>query len=294
MNVAVLGGSGVVGRALLPELVHEHDVLAVSRHPPAESDDLVRWLAADVARRSELERALDGVDVVFHLVHSLGDRDFANRDRLAADAVAVAAERAGVSQIVFLGGLGEEANDLSPHLRSRAETARRLAAHSVPVTTVRSAIVIGAGSAAFETIAALVDRLPAMICPHWVTTRTQPIALTDVVRYLAGVAGRTEAFGQAFDAAGPEIMTYRDMIERIGRLRGRRPFIVEVPLLTPRLSSLWLHLVTPVKANVARQLVDGLRNETVARDHRIEALVPLELTPFDEAARAAMAADRGR
>jgi uncharacterized protein YbjT (DUF2867 family) len=128
-----------------------------------------------------------------------------------------------------------------------------------------------------------------MICPRWVTTKTQPIALADVVRCLAGVGGRYEALGEAYDAAGPEVMTYREMIERVARLRGRRPLIVEVPFLTPRLSSLWLHLVTPVKAGVARPLVDGLRNETVAHDERIRTLVPFELTPFDQAARAALA-----
>jgi uncharacterized protein YbjT (DUF2867 family) len=157
------------------------------------------------------------------------------------------------------------------------------------VTTVRSGIVVGEGSAAFETIVALVDRLPAMICPRWVTTNTQPIALADVVRYLAGVGGQDEALGEPYDAAGPEVMTYRDMVERVARLRGRRPLIVEAPFLTPRLSSLWLHLVTPVKAGVARPLVEGLRKETVAHDERIRALVPFELTPFDQAARAALA-----
>jgi uncharacterized protein YbjT (DUF2867 family) len=135
-----------------------------------------------------------------------------------------------------------------------------------------------------------VDRLPAMICPRWVGTRTQPIALHDVVRYLAGVAGREEALGEALDAAGPEVMTYREMIERIGRLRGRRPRIVEVPFLTPRLSSLWLHLVTPVRADVARPLIDGLRNETVAADERLRSIVPFRPTSFDDAARAALAA----
>ena len=153
-------------------------------------------------------------------------------------------------------------------------------------------MVVGRDSAAFETIVALVDRLPAMICPRWVTTKTQPIALADVVRHLAGVGGRDEALGEAYDAAGPEVMTYREMIERVARLRGRRPLIVEVPFLTPRLSSLWLHLVTPVKAGVARPLVDGLRTETVAHDERIRGLVPFELTPFDEAARIALAGGR--
>ena len=291
MRATVLGASGVIGRALVPELAREHEVVAVSRRPPDASGGRVRWVAADVTRRSELEPALSGADVVYHLVHSLGAKDFEERDRLAAESVAAAADLAGVRQIVFLGGLGDDREDLSAHLRSRAETARGLSAGPVPVTIVRSAVVVGAGSAAFETIVALVDRLPAMICPRWVTTKTQPIALADVVRYLAGVGGREEALGKAYDAAGPEVMTYREMIERIARLRGRRLLIAEVPFLTPRLSSLWLHLVTPVKARVARPLVEGLRNETVAHDERIRALVPFELTAFDQAARAVLAGE---
>jgi uncharacterized protein YbjT (DUF2867 family) len=289
MRAAVLGASGVIGRALVAELARENEVVAVSRHPRESSGDPVRWVAADVMQRSELEPALYGADVVYHLVHSLGAQDFEERDRRAAASVAAAADRAGARQIVFLGGLGDERADVSAHLRSRAETARVLAAGAVPATVVRAAVVIGRGSAAFETIVALVDRLPAMVCPRWVTTKTQPIALADVVRHLAGVGGRDEAFGEAYDAAGPEVMTYREMIERVARLRGRRPLIVEVPFLTPRLSSLWLHLVTPVKAGVARPLVDGLRTETVAHDERIRGLVPFELTPFDEAARTALA-----
>jgi uncharacterized protein YbjT (DUF2867 family) len=150
-------------------------------------------------------------------------------------------------------------------------------------------MVVGRGSAAFETIVSLVDRLPGMVCPRWVSTRTQPIALGDVAAYLSAVAGRDEALGQSYDAGGPEVMTYRSMIERIAALRARHPLIVEVPVLTPRLSSYWLHLVTPVRASVARPLIEGLRNATVARDERLRALVPLRLTPFDDAARTALA-----
>jgi uncharacterized protein YbjT (DUF2867 family) len=290
VKIAVLGASGVVGRALLPLLAGEHEVVAVSRRPRGLSGDGVRWVAADIMEREELDGLFDGVDVVYHLVHSLGAKDFAHRDRLAADAVAKASESAGVRQIVYLGGLGDASKGGSLHLRSRAETAERLASRSVPVTTLRSAIVVGDGSAAFETIVALVDRLPVMVCPRWVRTRTQPIALQDVARYLAGVAGRGEALERTFDVAGPEVMTCRDMILRIGDLRGRRPLIVEVPVLTPRLSSLWLHLVTPVQAGVARELVDGLRTETVARENDIATLVPFERTPFGEAARTALPA----
>ena len=153
------------------------------------------------------------------------------------------------------------------------------------MTTLRAAMVVGKGSAAFETILGLVRRLPVMITPNWVSTPTQPIALTDVVRYLAGVAGNDAAIGQPFDVGGPEVMTYRQMIERIAALLGKRPRIIEVPVLTPALSALWLELVTPVNALVARPLVEGLRNPTVAREERLRKLLPFELTPFDEAAR---------
>jgi uncharacterized protein YbjT (DUF2867 family) len=149
-------------------------------------------------------------------------------------------------------------------------------------------MVVGPGSAAFETIRALVDRLPAMICPRWVSTPTQPIALRDVVAYIAGVCGHEAAHGRSFDIAGPEVMTYRGMIERIARLRGKRLPIVEVPVLTPRLSSWWLHLVTPVNASVARPLIDGLRTPTVAHEDGIRELVPVERTPFDDAVRLAL------
>jgi uncharacterized protein YbjT (DUF2867 family) len=150
-------------------------------------------------------------------------------------------------------------------------------------------MVVGKGSAAFETIAALVDRLPAMILPRWAKTPTQPIALVDVVRYLAGVCGNEDAFGQTYDVGGPEVMSYADMIRRVGRIKGRLPRLVEVPLLTPWLSALWIELVTPARADVARPLVEGLRNPTVAKDERIRSLVALNLTPFEEAARAALA-----
>ena len=148
-------------------------------------------------------------------------------------------------------------------------------------------MIVGKGSAAFETIVALVDRLPAMIMPSWVSTPTQPVALGDVGRYLAGVCGNAAAFGQSFDVGGPEVMTYRQMIERIAELRGRRPQLLEVPVLTPQLSSLWLHLVTPVNASVARPLIEGLKTPTVAREERLRRLLPFELTPFDEAAKQA-------
>jgi len=289
MRIAVLGATGTVGRALVPLLAQEHDVLAVSRRRREESAG-VRWARADATNGAAVARVLDGVEVAYYLVHSLGSPAFEQRDRAAAETVAREAERAGVRQLVYLGGLGDDSQELSRHLRSRAETAAALASGSVPVTILRAAIVIGAGSAAFETIVALVDRLPGMVCPRWVSTRTQPIALDDIAAYLAAVAGCDAAIGESFDAGGPDVMTYREMIERVARLRGKRPLIVEVPLLSPRLSSYWLNLVTPVRASVARPLIEGLRNTTVARDDRLSRLVTRALSPFDEAARAALAA----
>jgi uncharacterized protein YbjT (DUF2867 family) len=286
MKVTVFGATGVVGRALVP-LLSGHELTAVSRTPRDEPG--ARWVVADAATGEGVDEALAGADVAYYLVHSLGSRDFEEQDRAAAETVAQAAEAAGVRQIVYLGGLGADDPDASPHLRSRRETGERLASGAVPVTTLRAAMIVGKGSAAFETILGLVKRLPVMVTPTWVSTPTQPIALDDVAAYLAGVCGQDGAMGAGFDVGGPEVMTYRQMIERIARLLGRKPTIVEVPVLTPYLSALWLNLVTPVNASVARPLVEGLRNPTIAREERIRELVPLELTSFDEAARRALA-----
>jgi uncharacterized protein YbjT (DUF2867 family) len=289
LKIAVLGATGTIGRALVPLLAQEHDVVAISRRPRSGSDG-IRWMQADATDARAMENALEGVDVAYYLVHSLGSSDFEERDKIAAATVARAAAHAGLRQLLYLGGLGDRSPALSRHLRSRAETASVLASGSVPVTTLRAAMVVAPGSAAFETIVSLVDRLPAMICPRWVSTPTQPIALADIIEYLAAAAGADQMFGQSFDAGGPEVMTYRAMIEQVALIRGRHPLIVEVPLLSPRLSSYWLNLVTPVRASVARPLIEGLRNPTVAQDDRLLELIPLRLTPFDQAARAALSA----
>ena len=289
MRTAVLGATGFIGRALVPALAERHEVVAVSRSGNTPETRRVRAVAADATNPTAVRRALEGVTVLYYLIHSLGSTNFEEVDRRAAQTVAREAARAEVSQIVYLGGLGDDASDLSLHLRSRAETATTLSAGDVPVTTLRAAIVVGRGSAGFETIVALVDRLPLMIAPKWVSMPTQPIALADVVGYLAGVAGHRETIGETFDLGGPEALTYREMIELIGRLRGHEPRIIEVPVLSPRLSSYWLHLVTPVRASVARPLVEGLRNPTLARDDRIRRLLPRTLTSLEEAARQALA-----
>jgi uncharacterized protein YbjT (DUF2867 family) len=288
VRVAVFGATGTIGKPLLPLLARDHEVIAISRSDQ-HGDDGIEWRVADATDGDAVRRALEGVEVVYYLVHSLGSSDFEERDLRAAETLSSEAARAGVDQIVYLGGLAETGPELSPHLRSRLETGKRLEAGPVPVTTLRAAMIVGAGSAAFEVIVALVDRLPAMVCPRWVGVPTQPIALDDAVAYLASVCGLAETRGRSFDIGGPEVMTYREMIERIAAIRGKHPLIVEVPLLTPRLSSYWLHLITPVKAGVARPIVEGLRSPTIVRDNSIGELVPIELTRFDAAARKALA-----
>jgi uncharacterized protein YbjT (DUF2867 family) len=289
VRVVVFGASGVIGRALLPELARAYEVVAVSRAPHDDAPG-VSWVRADATDPVSLRGLLRAGDVLVYLVHSLGTADFEEVDRRAAETVATAAESARARRIVYLGGLGAGEDADSRHLRSRDETAARLDSGAVPVTTLRAAMVVGPGSAAFETVRALVDRLPAMVCPRWVSTPTQPIALDDVVHYLVGACGLETEGSESFDVGGPEVMTYREMIERIARIRGKRMPIVEVPVLTPRLSSWWLHLVTPVNAAVARPLIDGLRTPTVVRDDRIRDLLPLELMSFDDAVRAALRA----
>ena len=292
MRVAVVGATGTIGRPLVRALSAEHDVVGVARRP-AEDADGVEWIAADATDTAAMRRALDGAEVVYHLVHSLGSSDFETLDRAAATAVVAGAAAGGARQIVYLGGLGEGAADLSPHLRSRAETAKILNAGPVPVTTLRAAMIVGAGSAAFETILALVERLPVMICPRWVSVETQPVAVADVLDVLVGVCGNDAARDQTFDLGGPEVMTYRTMMERVARMRGKHPILIEVPFLTPWLSSLWLHLVTPASVAVARPLVEGLRVPTIAKDDRIWDLVAVQPTSFDDAIRSALGAREG-
>jgi uncharacterized protein YbjT (DUF2867 family) len=288
VRVAVVGATGTIGRPLVEALSVDHDVVGVARTPPAAKKDGIDWIAADATDAAAIRRALDGADVVYHLVHSLGSGDFEALDRAAATAVANGAAAAGARQVVYLGGLGEDGDGLSPHLRSRRETAEILGGGDVPVTTLRAAMIVGRGSAAFETILALVERLPVMVCPRWVSVETQPVALTDVVAALVGVCGEGVTYNESFDLGGPEVMTYRTMMERVARIRGKHPILVEVPFLTPRLSSLWLYLVTPASVAVARPLVEGLRVPTIAKDGRIWELVGVERTSFDEAIRLAL------
>lgn len=291
LKVLVAGATGFVGRPLVERLVAlGHDVRALTRRPDRYDGPGVA-VGGDVGDPESLERALEGLEIAYYLVHSLGSDDFEQRDARAAEAFGRAAGAAGVRQIIYLGGLGdEEADELSPHLRSRREVEGRLAAGGVPVTTLRAAIVIGDGGVSWEITRQLAKNLPAMITPKWVHTRTQPIALEDAVRYLVGVLDRPEARGRVFEIGGPDVLSYGDMLRRAAqRMRGRAVPILAVPLLTPRLSSLWIALVTDVDTTTARNLIDSMSTEVVVRDRAIEELVPGRSLGYDEAVDAALA-----
>jgi uncharacterized protein YbjT (DUF2867 family) len=293
-RVLVTGATGFIGSSLVPALVDDgHQVLAMTRHPDSY-DGPGEAVGADVADPDSLRRALHGVDIAYYLVHSLDTEDFESKDAAAARAFGQAAADGGVRQIIYLGGLGDDREDLSAHLRSRREVETLLGEAGVPVTVLRAAIVIGHGGISWEITRQLVDHLPAMIAPKWVETRTQPIALPDVIRYLLGVLDRPDSFGQVYEIGGPEVLSYRDMLKRAARLSKHREVpILPVPLLSPRLSSGWLALITDVDTQTGRNLIDSMSNEVVVHDRSIEHLVPGEPLGYDEAVRLALA-DRAR
>jgi uncharacterized protein YbjT (DUF2867 family) len=289
LTVLVTGATGFIGRRLVPELVERgHTVRAMTRRPD-EYDGPGEPVAGDVFDRASLTDPLSGVDVAIYLIHSLDDRNFEEKDADAARTFAKAAVACGVKQIVYLGGLGADDDDLSPHLRSRREVEQLLGETGVPVTVLRAAIVVGAGGISWELTRQLVKNLPAMVVPRWVNTRTQPIAVDDVIRYLAGVVGVPEAFGRTFEIGGPEQLTYLEMLQVASEVKdGHRLPIVKVPVLTPKLSSYWLAFVTDVDATTGRNLIDSMGTEVVVTDESIKELVPGEPVPYAEAVRRAL------
>jgi uncharacterized protein YbjT (DUF2867 family) len=270
MRILVVGASGYIGGRLVPLLqARGHDLVLMSRDArqlAGRFPDLT-VVAADLLDPSTLPPALEGIEAAYYLAHSMGagERGFAARDRLAARHFAQAAEDAGVSRIVYLGGLGDDSAGLSHHLASRHETGAELARGRVPVTEFRAAVIIGSGSAPFEILRHLTERLPVMITPRWVETRSQPIGIRDVLDYLVAALEHPEVSG-VVEIGGPDILSYGDMMRTYARLRGLRRLMIPVPVLTPRLSSYWVGLVSPVPAGIARPLIEGLRNEVVVRD----------------------------
>jgi uncharacterized protein YbjT (DUF2867 family) len=302
-RILVLGATGYVGGRLVPRLVAAgHHVRCLVRDPGrlaglawAASTDVVE---GDLDGADGLDRAFAGVDVVYHLVHSMGGgADFAARDRRIARNVARAAAAAGVRRIVYLGGLSADGGTRSSeHLRSRTEVAQVLVSGPVPVTVLRAAVIVGSGSTSFEMLRYLVDVLPVMVTPRWVRSQVQPIAIRDVLRYLVGILDLDHGDDHTFDIAGPDVLTYQDMMRIYARVRRLPPrLIINVPLLTPWLSSHWVGLVTPVPAAVARPLVEGLVSDAVAGSGEdISRWVPGPCVPYRQALELALRRVRGQ
>jgi uncharacterized protein YbjT (DUF2867 family) len=291
--IAIVGASGYIGGLLARHLrERDADVRALARSPERIAG--LTEIGCDVRRADVLEpgtlgAALEGAGVAYYLVHSMGrgaGAGFAERDLRGAANFAAAARDSGVQRIVYLGGLGEG----TTHLDSRHATARRLGEAGVPVTYLRAAAVIGAGSESFRTAFYLVRRLPVMVTPRWVETRTQPIAVADAIAYLAAASDLELPVDREIEIGGPDLTTYGGMIDELAEVQGRRPpWRITVPLLTPRLSSLWIGLVTPVDAGVAKPLIEGLATETIVRDESGMALLEaVRRTPLDTALRGAV------
>lgn len=287
-RILVTGATGYVGGRLAAALERAgHTVRCLARRPEALRGRLApgtEIIRGDCLDPSTLPAALAGVDTAYYLVHSMGSgRDFAALDREAAANFGSAARAAGVRRIVYLGGLGDAGQLLSPHLRSRHETGEVLRQSGVPVVEFRASIIIGSGSLSFEMVRALTERIPVMICPRWVEVAAQPIGIEDVIAYLMAAADLPEGEVGVFEIGGPEVVSYGDIMREYARQRGLRRLLIPVPVLTPWLSSLWLGLVTPVYARVGRKLIDSLRNPTVVASDRVRCVLPIAPRPLSEA-----------
>jgi uncharacterized protein YbjT (DUF2867 family) len=293
-TVLLTGATGFVGGRLLHALTATGaKVRCLVRSPEklrkmlfAEED--VEVATGDLLRAESLEQALEGIAVAFYLVHSMGGRTigenkvFAERDRMAAENFVEAANKSGVSRIIYLGGLGETGDQLSKHLSSRQEVGHILSLGNADITILRAPNIMGAGGAPFEMLRYLVERLPVMVCPRWIETRCQPIDIRDMVAYLVGCLRERATAGLSLDVGGPEILTYRDMMETYARVRNLKRLIITVPVLTPKLSTYWVNMVTPVPSGIVNPLVEGLRNEVICRENRIRELIPINLTTLEQ------------
>lgn len=298
MKVLVTGATGYVGGRLVPYLLEQgYHVRALSRSLNKLKNRFwarhknVELCEADVLDLDAMDHACENIDVVYYLVHSMlpSKKDFAEADRAAADNMQSSAAEKGVKAIIYLGGLGDTSQNLSKHLKSRHEVAEILKSGKVPVTELRAAMIIGSGSASFEILRYLVEHLPVMITPKWLETQCQPIAIRNVIYYLANCLKHPETWGETFDIGGPQIVTYHQLIKFYAEERGlKKRKIIKVPVLTPRLSSYWIHLVTPVPSYIARPLAEGLRYPVICKDERIQNIIEQDLLSPQKAIRAAL------
>ncbi|MCS6805121.1 MAG: SDR family oxidoreductase [Acidobacteriota bacterium] len=296
-NVLVTGATGYVGGRIVPRLLEAgYQVRVLVRDPHRLQGrawaDQVEMVVGDALKPETLGPAMVGMDAAYYLIHSMNDSvEFHQRDLMAARHFAQAARQAGVQRLIYLGGLGDPDTDLSQHLRSRHQTGDALRQAGVPVTEFRSAIIVGSGSISFEMIRNLTERVPIMICPRWVYTRIQPISIGDVLDYLVSALQVPESADEIIEIGGADVLTYAEMMLGYARARGLKRFLIPVPVLTPFLSSYWVHWMTPVPANIARPLIEGLRNEVIVRDQTAHRLFP-HIKPVDYATAVRMALDR--
>lgn len=289
MKILVTGATGFVGSRLVTALVADgHDVRAMTRRPETYAGKGTP-VGGDVDDPGSLAEAMTGCDVVYYLVHAIGRDDVGSHDEAVARDLGLGAAALGLRQIIYLGGLGSSGDELSEHLQSRRDVEGALAEAGVPTTVLRAALVLGEGSLSWEILKQLVEKLPVLPTGPWKDTRVQPIGVDDAVAYLAGVAGREEAFGQVYEIGGPDVLTYGELLERTGQVLGKDRTVVGLPVLPSAAAALGVRLLTDVDADEAATLVESLANEMVADAGPIRALLPRELLGFEAQVRAALA-----
>jgi len=292
--ILVTGATGYVGGRLVPRLLEKgYRVRCMVRnavHIKGKGWKGIEVMTGDVLEYSSLLPALQGVDTAYYLVHSMesGEEGFEERDLYAAQNFGRAAQEAGVRRIIYLGGLGRDDDELSPHLRSRHEVGEQLRSWNVAVTEFRAGVIIGKGSASYDLVRYLTDRIPVLISPRWVSTLTQPIAIDDVLRYLEECLEISETENRILEIGGRDIMSYGQMMLTYAKVRGLQRWLVPVPVLTPRLSSWWVKLVTPLPVSVARPLIDGLKNQVIVEDPSARSLFDFTPMGYEEAVRLAL------
>lgn len=290
MRILLTGANGYIGRRLLPVLVQNgHHVVCLvrNRHRMELEESLkphVSFFEADLLKKETLKNFPEEIDAAYYLVHSMGGsyKDFHTMEMEAAENFVQAIGKSQTKQIIYLSGIANDKN-LSKHLKSRQEVEEVLKASSIATTVLRAAIIIGSGGASFEIIRDLVEKLPVMVAPKWLRTRSQPIAIHNVMQYLSGVLLHPKAMNQTFDIGGPDILTYKEMLLQFAEVRGFKRYIITVPVLTPRLSSYWLYLVTSTSFSIARSLVDSMMNEVIVKKDGIRDFLPIDLIPYKEA-----------
>ncbi len=305
-RVLILGATGFIGKRLVKELAREHIKMRILARTPSKAEGIVpegadaEIVKGDLTEKKSLEDALKGIHSAYYLVHSMGGKsllkntEFAQMDKKAAKNFVAASDKAELKRIIYLGGLGEKGEGLSEHLQSRAEVGNILASGKASATILRAAVIIGAGGASYEMLRYLVERLPIMTCPRWIRTRIQPIAVQDVVRYLSGCLKNPETAGQTYDIGGPDILTYKSMMERYAEARGlAKRIIIDLPFITPSLSAYWVDLVTPIPSGIAHPLIEGMKNEVICKDNHIDEFVPIEKTSFIDAVKIAFSEETG-